>query len=155
MSTGYGPTAWLGMDRLQEIALVDFTTYASPPSVLLLALTEEQISIRQNFRMNGTDEYTIFDLPIHVTNKIPEQSNRASCDALNNPLLSQEALNASANSFTRIPGTAIETGGKGTGLGGTKPDGSPSDGLGAGDMVDWRTAAHWIWIGTIALMVAV
>jgi hypothetical protein len=95
--------------------------------------------------MNGTEAYTIFDLPIHVTNKISEQSNRPSCDALNNPLLSQETLNASANSFTRIPGTAIETSGKGSGLGG----------LGAAGMVDWKTAVHWIWIGAFALMLGV
>jgi hypothetical protein len=105
--------------------------------------------------MNGTDAYTIFDLPIHVTNSIPEQSDRPSCDSLNNPLLSEQALNASANWFTRIPGTAIETTGKGTGVGGSKPDASPSDGLGAGDMLDWRTASQLIWMGAFALMVLI
>lgn len=105
--------------------------------------------------MNGTDAYTIFDLPIQVTNSIPEQSDRPSCDALNNPLLSEQALNASANWFSRIPGTAIETTGKGTGLGGTKPDASPSDGLGAGDILDCRMPSHWIWIGAFATMILI
>jgi len=110
------------------------------------------ISIRQNFRLNGTDAYTIFDLPIQVTNSIPAEANRSSCEALNNPLLSQETLNASANTFTRIPGTPIQGNGNGDGLGGTKPDGSPSDGLGAGSIVDWRSAVHWIWVVTFGLM---
>lgn len=113
------------------------------------------ISIRQNFRLNGTDEYTIFDLPIQVTNSIPAESNRPSCDALNNPLLSEEALNASANAFTRIPGTGIETDGNGTGLGGAKPNASPSNGLGAGGILVWRTAPHWIWIGSLTLMILI
>jgi len=113
------------------------------------------ISIRQNFRLNGSDAYTIFDLPIKVTNSIPEESNRPSCDVLNNPLLSQEALIASANNFTRIAGTGIDTGGKGDGLGGTKPDATPGDGLGAGAMVEWRTAVHWVWIVASGLMVAI
>jgi len=111
------------------------------------------ISIRQNFRLNGSNEYTIFDLPIHVTNSIPAESNRSSCDALNNPLLDQAALYASANNFTRIAGTPIQqnTGG-GSGLGPQKPDATPGNGLGGAGMLDWRTAVHGIWIGAFALM---
>ncbi|KAL5320344.1 hypothetical protein ACEPPN_011145 [Leptodophora sp. 'Broadleaf-Isolate-01'] len=115
------------------------------------------ISIRQNFRLNGTDMYTIFDLPIKVTNSIPEDSNRPSCDELNNPLLDQATLNASANSFTRIAGTAIEGNdkdgsGNGNGLGGTKPDATSADGLGGAGVLDWRTGVHCTWIGVFALM---
>jgi hypothetical protein len=66
-----------------------------------------QISIRQNFRLNGTEQYTIFDLPINVTNSIPRE-NRTSCDSLNNPLLTWEELRASASNVTVIPGTAIQ-----------------------------------------------
>ncbi|KAF4635171.1 hypothetical protein G7Y89_g2930 [Cudoniella acicularis] len=95
-----------------------------------------------NFRLNGTDMYTIFDLPIKVTNEISAASDRPSCDALNNPLLSQVALNASANSFTRIAGSAIETTGAGTGLGGQKPDATPKDGLGGAGTLTWQTGAH-------------
>jgi len=112
------------------------------------------ISIRQNFRINGTDEYTIFDLPIQVTNDIPAESNRPSCDALNNPLLSPDVLNASANQFTRVPGSALQTGGKGSGLGGPKPDASPSNGLGAASSTDCRSGAHWVWMAALGLMVA-
>jgi len=100
------------------------------------------ISIRQNFKLNGTDKYTIFDLPIEVTNEISAANDRPSCDALNNPLLSEEALNASANSFTRIAGSGIETKGSGTG------------GLGEGNTLDWRSGSHWLWIGSFLLMVA-
>jgi len=69
------------------------------------------ISIHQNFRLNGTDLYTIFDLPIEVTNSIPANDSRPSCDSLNNDLLTQEELEESANNFTRIAGTAIQSNG--------------------------------------------
>jgi hypothetical protein len=103
-----------------------------------------QISIRQNFKLNGTDMYTIFDLPTEVTNSIPANDSKPSCDLLNNPLLSEQALNASANVFTRIPGSALDTSsGKGSASGSS---------LGAGSMVDWRTAAHWTWVASFALL---
>jgi hypothetical protein len=86
--------------------------------------------------------YTIFDLPIHVTNEILANSTRPSCDSLNNNLLTQEVLNASANNFVRIPGTALET----------NKDGSGKDGLGAAAAVDWRSAVHGVWILSFALM---
>lgn len=108
------------------------------------------ISIRQNFRINGTNMYTIFDLPIQVTNDIPANSSigsRPSCDSLNNNLLSQQALNASANNFTRIPGSALETSsGKGSG------SGQSGNGLGAGSVVDWRAAIHWMWVTSFGMM---
>lgn len=75
-----------------------------------------QVSIHQNFRLNGTEQYTIFDLPIQVTNSIPEGANRSSCDSLDNPLLSEEVLKASASNFTRVVGSAIEIKGAGESL---------------------------------------
>jgi len=71
-------------------------------------------------------------------------------------LISQEALAASASNFTRIAGTGIASDNKdGDGLGGSKPEGSAVDGLGAGEMLDWQSAAHWIWVGTLAWTLAV
>ncbi|KUJ18683.1 uncharacterized protein LY89DRAFT_706372 [Mollisia scopiformis] len=102
------------------------------------------ISIRQNFRLNGTNMYTIFDLPIKVTNSIPAESNRPACDSLNNPLLDQATLNASANNFTRIVGTAIQ---------GNSGSGSSSNGLGGAGMLDWKTSVHAIWILAFVFMV--
>jgi len=102
------------------------------------------ISIRQNFRLNGSDEYTIFDLPIHVTNSIPAQDNRPSCASLNNTLWNESALVESANNFTRIPGTPIQENGK-SGSG---------QGLGGAGMLDWRTGVHVMWIGAAVFMLA-
>jgi hypothetical protein len=104
---------------------------------------EAPISIRQNFRLNGTNMYTIFDLPVQVTSDIPTNSSRPSCDSLDNEFLSQEALNTSANTFTRIPGSALET-----------KNSSGNIGLGAGVAVDWKAAAHWLWISVFGLMLA-
>ncbi|KAM3066310.1 hypothetical protein ACMFMF_010274 [Clarireedia jacksonii] len=101
------------------------------------------VSIRQNFRLNGTDKYTIFDLPIQVTNSIPEQSDRPSCDSLNNDLIPWTTLASTADNFTRIPGTAVQT------------TASSKDGIGAGSTIDWRSGAHYIWAGSLLLMLAV
>ncbi|KAF4334113.1 wd40 repeat [Fusarium beomiforme] len=54
------------------------------------------ISIRQNFRLNGDDHYTIFDIPINVTNSIPGDDDRPSCDELSNEMLSPEEIDAEA-----------------------------------------------------------
>lgn len=54
------------------------------------------ISIRQNFRLNDTDHYTIFDLPISVTNSIDNSTARPDCDSLQNPMMTPEQINASA-----------------------------------------------------------
>jgi hypothetical protein len=97
--------------------------------------------------MNGTEMYTIFDLPIAVTNKISADVTRPPCDVVNNPIIDQETLNTSANTFTRIAGTTIETSGKGSGLGGSKPGASAQDGLGAASATDWYTGLHTLWIG--------
>ncbi|KAK0387595.1 hypothetical protein NLU13_3841 [Sarocladium strictum] len=69
------------------------------------------ISIRQNFRLNGEDHYTIFDVPISVTNRIDQRADRPSCDSLNNELLSPEQIDmASADEVGVLfaPGEAQE-----------------------------------------------
>jgi hypothetical protein len=50
--------------------------------------------MHQSFRLNGSDYYTIFDLPIQVTNQISASNSRPSCDSLNNPLLRNNQINA-------------------------------------------------------------
>lgn len=54
------------------------------------------ISIRQNFRLNNTDHYTVFDLPISVTNSIDNSTARPDCDSLQNPIMTPDQINASA-----------------------------------------------------------
>ncbi|KAI2614572.1 uncharacterized protein GGS25DRAFT_472318 [Hypoxylon fragiforme] len=115
------------------------------------------ISIRQNFRLNGEDHYTIFDVPISVTNKIEFTGGNPSCDSVNNPLLSPEEIDAeSANSVGVLfapgdstviqqPASTSSTGsdGGGSGIGPDKPEANPSDGLGSGaSMVRWTSTAR-------------
>ncbi|KAM5355822.1 hypothetical protein ACJ41O_002468 [Fusarium nematophilum] len=69
------------------------------------------ISIRQTFRLNGDDYYTIFDVPIAVINAIEENDDRPSCDDLSNELLPFEELDVeSANEVGVLfaPGDATE-----------------------------------------------
>ncbi|KAK8139752.1 hypothetical protein PG984_000875 [Apiospora sp. TS-2023a] len=97
------------------------------------------ISIRQNFRLNGEDHYTIFDVPISVTNKIDFTGNNPPCDSVNNPLLAPEDIDATSANTVGIlfaPGDAThieQTGVTGlNGLGGGL--GSPS----------WSKTASWL-----------
>lgn len=69
---------------------------------------------------------------------------------LNNALLDEATLNASANSFTRIAGTAIQTGGDG--LGKPKPDAQPGNGLGGAGTLEWHTRMHYVWMAVFAFM---
>ncbi|KAL8370618.1 hypothetical protein RB595_000813 [Gaeumannomyces hyphopodioides] len=112
------------------------------------------ISIRQNFRLNGQDHYTIFDLPISVTNRIDFGLDRAPCDELNNPLLDEDRIDArSANSVGVLfaPGDATQvqfidnSRDKGDGLGPSR--GGPVNGLGsaASSTLGWHAGAVWVW----------
>lgn len=65
------------------------------------------ISMHQSFRWNGTDYYTIMDLPISVTNSIEESDDRVDCSVLENELLSPEEVAASNSS---LPGHPFLTG---------------------------------------------
>lgn len=99
------------------------------------------ISIRQNFRVNNTDYYTVFDLPISVTNKIDNSTSRPDCDALNNPLMTPEQINATVANRIGIlfaPGDSqiVEVE-----LNKTDPSGQ---GLGAAGVLSWRSGAQWI-----------
>ncbi|KAK5663244.1 hypothetical protein OQA88_3671 [Cercophora sp. LCS_1] len=121
------------------------------------------ISIRQNFRLNGQDHYTIFDLPISVTNRIEEDVARPSCDGLLNPLLSPEEVNITgANNLPVMfaPGdaTVVQTtaGGimNGDGLGPTRPGATPGQGLGSGAGTVRVKGLGWAAVvGIVGLMV--
>lgn len=108
------------------------------------------ISIRQNFVMNNTNFYTIFDVPIAVTNSIPDSISRAQCDALNNPLLTPEQINASAANSVGVlfaPG--------GSQVVQVKLDKAESgQGLGGAGMLSWRSGAEWLCLVTLAMAFA-
>ncbi|KAF1963862.1 hypothetical protein CC80DRAFT_398041 [Byssothecium circinans] len=73
------------------------------------------ISIHQNFRLNGSTHYSIFNLPISVTNSISQfpgagqlltkpppgplsaNGGRMNCDMINNPIMDFESLVRSVN----------------------------------------------------------
>ncbi len=120
-------------------------------------LTREktQISIRQNFRLNGSEYYTIFDLPISVTNRISNNTLRPSCDGLLNPMLAPDQINMSAANAVGVlfaPGDAsqLEVTGNGSG-----PDGFgvTAQGLGGAGRLAWWGDASWICLLGLALAV--
>ncbi|KAK8048932.1 hypothetical protein PG994_010662 [Apiospora phragmitis] len=97
------------------------------------------ISIRQNFRLNGEDHYTIFDVPISVTNKIDFTGNNPPCDSVNNPLLTPEEIDATSANTVGIlfaPGDATQI--EQTGVTG-------QNGLGGGlGSPRWSRTAGWL-----------
>ncbi|KAI0125993.1 hypothetical protein BJ170DRAFT_457053 [Xylariales sp. AK1849] len=111
------------------------------------------ISIRQNFRLNGDDHYTIFDVPISVTNSIDSAGFRPSCDSLDNPLLTPEQINATAANAVGVlfaPGDATQVEQSGSG----STDGSGPQGLGSGAAVmSWSGAACWMAILSATMMI--
>ncbi|KAK0632830.1 hypothetical protein B0T14DRAFT_491109 [Immersiella caudata] len=113
-----------------------------PPTELDSARGIYNISIRQSFRLNDEDHYTIFDLPIAITNSIPNDVLRPTCDEISNPLLSPEEIDiVGANTvpvmFAPGDATIVQAigSGEGTGqdgLGPTRPGATSSQGLGSG-----------------------
>lgn len=103
------------------------------------------ISIHQSFRLNGSDFYTVFDLPISVSNSInsaasvggnpsPGPTNstggRIDCQALENQLLSPEAVNASIHAPTVQPflgGPVVVSSGTNSGSGISNNNGGNSN----------------------------
>ncbi|CAI7645191.1 unnamed protein product [Penicillium pancosmium] len=61
------------------------------------------ISMHQSFRWNGTDYYTVFDLPISVTNSISKSSDRLECAQLENQLLSTTEESESSDTLPSQP----------------------------------------------------
>lgn len=106
------------------------------------------VSIHQSFRLNDADYYTVFNLPIAVTNRISESANQSSCESLTNPLVGWEKVVDSTvvltpNQYPWTNGSGVQVsvpsgdgGGDesdgGDGIGGTKPDANAGDGLGGG-----------------------
>lgn len=109
------------------------------------------VSIHQSFRLNDTEYYTVFNLPIAVTNRISESANQSSCESLTNSLLGWDKVVDSTvvltpNQYPWTDGSGVQVsvpGGDGSGddkngtdegdgIGGTKPDANAGDGLGGG-----------------------
>jgi hypothetical protein len=69
--------------------------------------------MHQSFRWNGTDYYTVFDLPISVTNSISESAERVDCASLENKLLSVAEVEKSSDTLPGQPwvqaGASTET----------------------------------------------
>lgn len=113
------------------------------------------ITIHQNFRLNGSDFYSIFNLPISVTNSIEQfpganqlltnpapgplsaNGGRMNCDMISNPMMSFSALVQSVNNPPGQPfqDIQIETSGSGQGgqVGGPGQANPSSNGNGNGN----------------------
>ncbi|KAK4202284.1 hypothetical protein QBC40DRAFT_221842 [Triangularia verruculosa] len=113
------------------------------PKTLDSARGAYNVSIRQSFRLNGEDFYTVFDVPISVTNRIGEEAPngvaRPSCEELGNELWEWEEIMEGQDDLGALfaPGdaTVLETtggDGDGDGLGPVRPGAGSGSGLGSG-----------------------
>ncbi|RWQ91960.1 hypothetical protein C8Q69DRAFT_448043 [Paecilomyces variotii] len=104
---------------------------------------EYNISIHQSFRLNGSEFYTVFDLPISVTDDIPERAERVECPFLENILLPPEEIRAGTDTLPTQPflgggvsisfsGTGAGMGSLGSGEGSSSGEGGSSSGTGTG-----------------------
>ncbi|KAL2220369.1 hypothetical protein M432DRAFT_589687 [Thermoascus aurantiacus ATCC 26904] len=113
------------------------------------------ISIHQSFRWNGTEYYTVFDLPVSVTNSIPESDDRVECPLLENVLLPPDVVAESVDTLPAQPFLGDE-GGVSTvsGSGGSSSSGS-GDSL-AGVLASGAAAPGSVgmWVGLLFAMVA-
>jgi hypothetical protein len=114
MSTGIGLIAWLETAHLERKVprrIEAPTTYVIFPALRLVSsLIRLQISMHQNFALNGSNHYTIFDLPIQVTNSIPSSDVRPPCGAVNNKLLPGDQGNATGPPVI-LPSSVPKSGG--------------------------------------------
>lgn len=134
------------------------------------------VSFHQSLRLNGSDYYTVFDLPVAVTNRIDGSDKRSPCNILFNPLLTAEEVQSSVDVLMPeqypwtdgsgvqvvIPNSGTGNGGSATGtssaagqtqtpsssegIGGAKPEGNPADGLGSG--AERIEGTRWAIMGT-------
>lgn len=111
------------------------------------------ITIQQNFRLNGTNYYTIFNLPISISNSISEKSDstfesvRPECGVLNNPLLSDPS-NASSDviSIPYLNGGGVDNF-PSNGMGGQRAEATPGDGLGSSaTKKTWTESSRIMWL---------
>lgn len=101
---------------------------------------DSNISLHQYFRWNGTEYFTVFDLPISVANGIENRGNRTDCGMLENERLSSSKVNASVSELPSQPW-----------IGGDVKSGV-SDGSGAAGMVRWNTGVLLMGLGLAVLM---
>lgn len=93
-----------------------------------------------------------------MTNSIEKDDDRPSCDDLDNDLMAPEDIDvASANAVGVLfaPGDSTEV--EATfpdddedGLGGSRPEAGPEDGLGGAGSLDWRGGARWVCLAALA-----
>ena len=124
------------------------------------------ISIHQSYRLNNSDYYTIFDLPINVINLIPstpsnaanrndpdpgpvsssssDGSSRVACDLLQNHLLDYAVVNASVNAPVEQPylgGGVVVSGSSSTGVGASGKGGKGGTGGNEASGIDSTSSA--------------
>ncbi|PWY91478.1 hypothetical protein BO94DRAFT_622913 [Aspergillus sclerotioniger CBS 115572] len=64
---------------------------------------EYNVSMHQSFRWKGTDYYTVFDLPVSVSNSVGESDERVDCAVVENEWVTWEVVAASNDSLPGQP----------------------------------------------------
>lgn len=112
-------------------------------------------SLHQSFRWNGTEYYTVFDLPVSVTDSIDESPSRVDCALVENPLRDAVLVSSSSdplpgepwvgtgNSSSNSIGTLTSPGSGGVSIGGSSSTGSTGGGGGGGTLTTLPKSGSW------------
>ncbi|KAJ5087710.1 hypothetical protein N7456_011326 [Penicillium angulare] len=93
------------------------------------------ISMHQSFRWNDTDYYTVFNLPISVTNSISQSSDRVDC-----ALLENEMVEAKNDGSETLPGQPWLEGGSSGSSGTATASGASATSTSVGTRVQKKAA---------------
>ncbi|RVD87131.1 uncharacterized protein DFL_005374 [Arthrobotrys flagrans] len=117
------------------------------PDCLRKGLGEYNISIHQSFTYNASDYYTIFRLPITLTNDLDSTRDAADCELLQNPLITEENQRLSSSTIDFQPWI------NGTGAQVDYQDGDKDKPSSAGRVYVGKFLAAWVVILGAAVIV--
>jgi hypothetical protein len=84
-------------------------------------------------------------------------AGRPTCDSMVNPLMRPEEINmpvANSVGILLAPGdsTVVQTKVPGPGIGGSRPQATPGDGLGGAGSLSWWSGARWLSLASLGLV---
>ncbi|KAK6331236.1 hypothetical protein TWF696_003296 [Orbilia brochopaga] len=106
------------------------------PSCLMRGMGEYNISIHQSFVYNSTGYYSVFDLPISLTNEIPAARDATDCGVLNNPLVGGGSSEPSVQPWLDGAGAIVVGGDNGPNRQDDNDSPDTNDGNGSNDRPD-------------------
>ncbi|KAK6344600.1 hypothetical protein TWF718_006558 [Orbilia javanica] len=118
------------------------------PDCLRKGLGEYNISIHQSFTYNASDYYTIFNLPITLTNDLDQTRDAGDCGLIQNPLITEENQRLSSSTINFQPWI------NGIGAQVDFQDNDPNKPSSAARLHAWRLWVEWVlFLGAVVIAI--